>query len=52
MQDDCIAALFNIYGDIVGIHLGKCNDAKTKIKYYLILFSKKNEALQALKELD
>ena len=22
MKDDCIAALFNIYGDIVGIHLG------------------------------
>ena len=33
MQDDCIAALFNIYGVIVGIHLDKCNEAKIKIKY-------------------
>jgi len=53
MKDDCIAALFNIYGEIVALHSdeAKSDDLKNKTKYCLVIFSRKNEALRALEEL-
>jgi len=53
MKDDCITALFNIYGEIVALHSDeeKSDDLKNKTKYCLVIFSRKNEALRALEEL-